>query len=274
MQRVWALTAYLVRSLFFSLTGLIYTILALVYWILFFDPRQGTPHVDNYILMIAAFGTGMTFLVTLSIASRANQAEHFPLVVRLPSRVEYLTAVMLSSILSAFLLQILLGLLALYHGPSVGTWLAALPPIWVALNILASVMALHASDFVTKEWSRVYLYGLLAILLFMQGMTKSMYDWLSARLFNVSYSFNGAGFEMLGNFFSNVANWVLMQGNDANGGFFSFIFWPFRALTEAVINGYFEPAQALAPAILLLYATILFLLAADLFATKDLEFIE
>jgi hypothetical protein len=43
---------------------------------------------------------------------------------------------------------------------------------------------------------------------------------------------------------------------------------------EAIIAGGFNTVQALAPAVLLLYATILFMLAADLFATKDIEFVE
>ena len=46
----------------------------------------------------------------------------------------------------------------------------------------------------------------------------------------------------------------------------------FRRL--AVFAGGFTPSQALAPAILLLYGAILFLIAATLFSGKDLEFVE
>jgi hypothetical protein len=45
-------------------------------------------------------------------------------------------------------------------------------------------------------------------------------------------------------------------------------------MTDAIIQGYFSAEQALAPAVLLLYATILFMLAADLFAAKDIELME
>ncbi len=54
----------------------------------------------------------------------------------------------------------------------------------------------------------------------------------------------------------------------------SLVFWPFRAMSDAVFAGGFTPSQALAPAVLLLYSAILFLTAALLFAGKDLEFVE
>ena len=52
------------------------------------------------------------------------------------------------------------------------------------------------------------------------------------------------------------------------------IFWPFRAMADAVFAGSFTPSQSLAPAILMLYGAILFLIAATLFAGKDLDFLE
>ena len=53
MQRVWSLTAYFTKSLFFSLTGLMLLILTLVYWVVFFPPGQGTPHVENYVIPVS-----------------------------------------------------------------------------------------------------------------------------------------------------------------------------------------------------------------------------
>ena len=85
-RRLMVLTGYFLRNIFFSLAGSIYVILALAYWAIFFPPGQGTPDVDNYILIIGAFGAAMTFLATLTIASRAYRAEYCPLIVRLPSR--------------------------------------------------------------------------------------------------------------------------------------------------------------------------------------------
>ena len=56
--------------------------------------------------------------------------------------------------------------------------------------------------------------------------------------------------------------------------FYDWLIWSFTAISDAVINGFFTAPQALAPAVILLYAAILFLLSADLFADKDLEFVE
>ena len=99
MQRVWILTVYFTKSLFFSLTGLILLILSLVYWVIFFPPGQGTPDAENYIILIAAFGAAATFVAALSLSGRASRLENYPLLVRLPSRVEYLVAVLFLSLI-------------------------------------------------------------------------------------------------------------------------------------------------------------------------------
>jgi hypothetical protein len=73
---------------------------------------------------------------------------------------------------------------------------------------------------------------------------------------------------------STFSAWLIRDGTEKLQQMFGFIFWPFRAISEAILQGSFKPTQALAPAILMLYATILFMLAADLFANKDLDFTE
>ncbi len=274
-RRLSVLIGFLLRRLFFSLTGVIYTILALVYWAILFPPQQGTPDFDNYFLIIGAFGAGMTFLVTLSLASRANEAANYPLVVRLPSRVEYLTAVLLSALLGAGLLQLLVAGLALFRGPA-ALWpqILEVPPVWISVNVLTAVLALHASDFVTAGWSRVYVFGILAIFLFGQSSGSNVAAWLGARLNSFSVQLVQQGWFDLANSFNRAANWLSNQGGAQLENLLGFLFWPFRAINEAVIRGYFDANQALAPAVLLLYATILFMLAADLFANKDLDFVE
>ncbi len=274
-RRIWVLTNFLLRRLFFSLSGVIYTILALVYWAILFPPQQGTPDFDNYFLIIGAFGAGMTFLVTLTLASRANDAANYPLVVRLPSRVEFLTAVLLSAIIGAGLLQLLVASLALFRGPAT-LWpqILEVPPVWIATNILASVLALHASDFVTAGWSRVYIFGVLAIFLFGQNSSSTLAPWLGARLNALSATLVQQGWFDLANTLNRAVSWLTTSGGDRLENVLGFLFWPFRAINEAVLTGYFNTNQALAPAVLLLYATILFMLAADLFANKDLDFIE
>jgi len=73
---------------------------------------------------------------------------------------------------------------------------------------------------------------------------------------------------------NNFSNWLQNDGASSLSKLFSLPFWPFHAITDAVIAGSFNMVQALAPAVLLLYATLLVMLAADLFATKDLDLTE
>ncbi|MCA9933628.1 MAG: hypothetical protein H6662_02120 [Ardenticatenaceae bacterium] len=274
-RRIWVLTTFLLHRLFFSLTGVIFVIIALVYWAVLFPPQQGTPDLENYFLIVGAFGAGMTFLVALSIASRANEAANYPLVVRLPSRVEFLTAVLLSTIVGAGLLQLLVAALALFRGPT-ELWprIMEIPPVWLATNILAAVLAMHASDFVTAGWSRVYVFGLLAFLLLGQSSSTTLAPWLAMRLNNLSANFVQQGWYDIANFINKAVSWLNIGGGEKLADAMGFLFWPFRAINEAVLAGSFDANQALAPAVMLLYATILFMLAADLFANKDLDFIE
>ena len=276
-QRIAALTGYFLRSLTFSVTGAIYVILGLAFWAVMFPPGQTTPEASYYILVLAAFGAAITFLAVLTISSRANQAANYPWIVRLPSRVEYLTAVFLAATLYAFGLQLLIAILALFRGPDL-TWglVLEIPPIWISLNVLTAVLALHATDFVAAGWSRVYLFGVIAIFLFGQSLSSasSNSSWLIIRLNTLSRSFMGGGWTMLAAPLNNFSNWLQNDGASSLSNFFSLPFWPFRAIADAVIAGSFNIVQALAPAVLLLYATLLVMLAADLFATKDLELTE
>lgn len=274
-QRIWAFTRYLLRSTLFSLTGIIWVVLTLAYWMLLFNPGQGTPEVDYYLLIIGAFGVFGHFMLTLSLASRANMAKHYPLLVRLPSRIEYLASVLAASLLLGGILQGLLALAALYHGPpfSIGLILDALP-IWTAVNILSTVLALHASDFVTSGWSRVWVYGILAILLFTQNSGAPNNSWLPETLAQLGRSFATQGLNALSNIIFTFSNWIASDSLSQIGNSLGIIFWPFRAIVDAVIVGYFTPTEAMAPAVILLYAVVLFMLAADLFANKDLDFLE
>ena len=141
-RRLIVLTGYFLRNIFFSLAGSIYVILTLAYWAIFFPPGQRTPDVDNYILIIGAFGATMTFLATLTIASRAYRAEQCPLIVRLPSRIEYITAVFSSALVFAFVLQFLVAVLALISGPEISiVQMLQIPPIWISLNLIAAMLA-------------------------------------------------------------------------------------------------------------------------------------
>jgi hypothetical protein len=276
-QRIFALTGYFFRSLLFSLAGALYIIMGIAFWAIMFPPGQKTPDVSYYILVLAAFGVTATFLATLSIASRANQAANFAWIVRLPSRVEYLTAVFLAAVFFALMLQIIVSLLALIQGPSLA-WgqILEIPPIWISLNVLTAVIALHATDFVAAGWSRVALFGFIAILLIGQSLDSahSASSWIIIRLNAFSRTLTGAGWLTLVTPLNAFTGWLQSDGTTSISKLFSLPFWPFHAITDAVVAGRFNAVQALAPAVLLLYATLLIMLAADLFATKDLELTE
>ena len=196
---------------------------------------------------------------------------------RLPSRVEYLTAVFLAATFFALMLQIIAGLLALIQGPAL-TWgqLLEIPPIWISLNVLTAVIALHATDFVAAGWSRVTLFGFIAILLIGQSLDSahSASSWIIVRLNTLSRTLVGEGWLTLVTPLNTFTSWLQSDGTTSISKLFSLPFWPFHAITDAVVAGQFNPVQALAPAVLLLYATLLIMLAADLFATKDLELTE
>jgi hypothetical protein len=272
IQRISALTRYFTQTLLFSLSGVLYLLLTLAFWYLLFSPEQGPPEVAYYQLVIGVFGTGLAFLVTLTVAAQANTAQHYPFLVRLPSRVEFVTAVLSSSLIVTFVFQLLLAILALFNGPSLTIGrLLEIPPIWLAPVILSAVLALHASDFITIGWSRIYVYGVLAILLFGQGLQNKELANLSNSLSRLAINQSWIG---ISNNLADYADKLSQSDQNMVSRLFGFVFWPFEALAKAISNGYFSANQALAPAILLLYATVLFLLAVDLFANKDLEFTE
>jgi hypothetical protein len=276
-QRIAALSGYFLRSLGLSLHGLIYLVLTLLFWWVMFRPDQGTPEASYYILTLAAFGIAASFFTVLTIASQANRAAHTPWVVRLPSRVEYLTAVLLTTLLFATSLQLLVALLALLRGPDLPlNQLLLIPPVWVALNVLTAVLALHATDFVTEGWSRVLVFGLIAICLIGQSWNSdgAFSAWLIQQLSNLNQTAIFSGWDLIARLTNSMIAWLHQGGPDTLSYLFSLPFWPFRAIADAVVSGQFSAAQAMAPAVLLLYATLLIMLAADLFANKDLDLIE
>ncbi len=268
-QRIRVLVSYFLRRLGGSVSGALYVLFTMGYWLILFNPQQQTPDLDYFILVTGLFGPIIAFLITLSLSNWADQAINYPFLVRLPSRVEYLTAVLLTALVATLILQLLLALLAIiFHGPDLTlTSTLQIPPLWIAPVILSITLAMHASDLVSSGWSRVYIFGLLAIFLFGQNISN---DGLSQALTGFSRYAANQGWTALLNPLSSWANSAANGGPSIIARITGALFWPFNAIAEAVLNGAFTGTQAIAPAILLLYATILFILAADLFVNKDL----
>ena len=277
-QRILTLTQYLFFRITQSVVGGLYILSAVAVWLIFFNPTQSrVPEADYFVLLVTIYGGVLSFLSALSVSTRANRPESAALITRLPSRVEYLTAVLLSCLAFVFLIQLVLGAVILIQplGPSLSLGkLLEIPPIWIATNIFMVVLALHASDFVMSGWSRIYIFSVLTFLLFSQSVDSRGIKWISDRLNGFAATATRQQWVGVAQSLRNSAIWVTNNGLNFMEQTIGFVFWPFRAISDAVQSGFFNNAQVLAPAILLLYATILFMLAADLFANKDLHFIE
>ena len=275
IRRVLILAGYFSKGVVFSVTGLLLILFGLVYWAIFFPSGQTTPDIENYIILIGSLGAAATFFSGLVIAGRASRLETYPMLVRLPSRVEYLVAVLLATIALGLFIQLLVAGLALLRGPDlVVSRLLAIPPIWLSVNVLAAILAMHASDLVTAGWSRVIIFSLLAFALILNSASPDPESWFSERLFGLVDILNRINLVWFADVVSGAAGlagsslFALLTQTAA------IMFWPFRALSDAVLSGGFSASQALAPAVIVLYSAILFLIAAILFCGKDLDFVE
>ncbi len=90
------------------------------------------------------------------------------MIVRLPSRVEYLVAVLLSSLfLGHAHCNYSWRDCPLIRGPDLTIMrILSIPPMWISINLLASILAMHATDLVTTGWSRVVMFGFWLLLSF------------------------------------------------------------------------------------------------------------
>jgi hypothetical protein len=196
-------------------------------------------------------------------------------VVRLPSRVEYLLAVLLSALFLGFVLQLLVAGLALIRGPDLSpARLLSIPPMWLSINIVAAMLAAHASDLVAAGWSRVIIFGLLAVFLILNSAAGSPNSWFGDRLADLSELLARINLMWFSDLAISASSWANAAPLTGVARVAALLFWPFRAVADAVFSGGFTTSQSLAPAVLLLYGAILFLIAATLFAGKDLEFTE
>lgn len=276
--RIWTLARYLLNSFLRSITGIVLLLMTFAFWLIFFAPNGGaTPEPAYFTSLVGILGATLALFSAMGIASIANRAEHVPFFPRLDSRVEFLTSVLLASLCFSIVVQFLAGLMImLFPGRpqlTLGS-LVDIPPLWLSLNIIAAVTGIHASDFAARGWSRVVIFGLLVLFLFGQGIDARIMAWVARNVRRLSSRLFADGRDGMGQFLDRIARWSTAEGPQFFDNLFGFVFWPFRAISDAVRAGEFGFAEALAPAVLLLYATILFMLAADQFANKDLNPIE
>ncbi len=271
IQRIFTLTRYLITRLATSWIGGFYVALTLAYYGFAFRTR--TPEADYFILVLGLFGAGISFFVAMTLASRANEGKSAPFFVRLESRVEYLLSVFLASFGVGLALQLCLMFVVLLRNDPQLTFGRALdiPPIWLSLNVLAILLAIHASDFVARGWSRIWIFGGIALLL----MVGDYLGWFLTLLTDLIQDLaNRSTSPSTVQDLNEAASWLSSTDASWSDGVAAVVRWPFEAIINGVLDGGFTATQAFAPALLIIYATVLFFLAAHWFANKDLYLLE
>ena len=274
IRRVFTLVGYLVHRSFFSLAGAAYALLGLVFWSLFFDPRLRPPGIGYYVLMNGTFGVLISFLVTLTVAGYANRAMHYPVLVRLHTRAEYLTAVAIAALGSAAVYQIAVAILAtVQHDRLDFSFVEAIQyafVVWIPFNTLSVAVALHISNLVKLGRSRALVSNGLLMLLLLDDVAIT---WLAETLYQLGDRLCQKNLVGIGNTFVSSSDW-LIDNIDSIGWCSDTVFWPVRATIDIVKEGEWQPTLRLSVGILLVYSVILFVLAIRLFTRKDLHLTE
>jgi hypothetical protein len=235
MNRAWTLTLFLTRDLFLSLSGIVPLAAALAFGLIAFEYGMDQPQFFT----VAGLGIGMIcLLTTLLLASRANRASSYLLIARLHRRAEILAALLLSSLGITAVLALLITGVNLLAGrltlefPSL-LWLL---PTWLALWLMLSALALILSALSSRDGSNLVAYLLVVGLLLVNDQRVMLearrLGWLSR---------------------STAA-----------------VLWPVSTLLSRATAGLHDRSYFLALALTLLYALLLFGLAAQLFVDKDL----
>ena len=239
MNRIWTLTLFLVRDLFLSLAGIAPLAAALAFGLIAFEYGMDQPQF----ITVAGIGIACICLwTTLLLAGRANRATSYPLVARLGQRAELLAALVLGSLGITALLAILITAANLLAGrltlefPSV-LWIL---PTWLALWLLAATLALPLSALVGRGGSHLAGWVLFTALLIANDQKSRLQayrlEWLTRAV--------------------------------------TAILWPVNTLLTQASAGIHDRSFFLALGLTLTYAALLFGLAAQLFAGKDLLWTE
>lgn len=235
MRRIWALTWFLVRDLFLSLAGILPLAVALAFGIIAFEYGMD----QAQFITVAGVGTGaICLLTTLLLASRANRASSYLLVARLHRRAELLVALMLGGWGVTAVLTMLLTAANLLAGrltlnfPS-ALWIA---PTWLVFWLMAAALALPLSALVGRAGSHLIAWLLVAAVLLANDRKEKL--------------------QSLG------LDWVVRAVTT--------LLWPVSTLLSRASSGVHDHIFFLAWALTLVYALLLFGLAAQIFEEKDL----
>lgn len=235
MIRTWTLTWFLGRELFRSPAGILPLAAALAFGLIAFEYGMDQPQF----MSVAGVGTGAVCLLTaLLLAGRANRAWTYPLVARLKRRSELLAAVVLASLAITAILSLLIGVGNLAAGRLTLEFPSALWIVltWPALWLLAAALALPLSALTARAGSHLAGWVMLAALLV-------AYDQ-RARLGQ--------------------------RGLEKVVRIISVLLWPVTTLLSQASAGVQDRSYFLALGLTVTYAAVLFVLASEAFADKDL----
>lgn len=239
MSRILTTTSYLLRDLFGSLAGIVPLAAALAFGLIAFEYGMD----QAQFMTVAGVATGLLcLLTTLLLANQASRASFYLLLVRLRRRVELLVALVVGSLVVTAALTALIVAANLAAGrltvafPSV-LWVV---PTWLALWLMMAGLGLCLSGLVERSGSHLVGYVLLTLLL----VANDRKPLLEAH-----------GLERLAQVVTAV-------------------FWPVNTLLARTSAGEHDRTYLLAGVVVLVYAGLLFGLAAQLFADKDLLWVE
>jgi len=163
MSGIYTLTLFFCRTLFRSLTGAVPPLLTLFFYAVSFHLF---PFDADYLISVGGFEMVLVCIATtFLVTDKINRAATYPFLQRLPHRSDLLAANVLSSLLITGVLAIVFALTAtLRH-------LIFLDPIewlhliirWSVLFTFASVLTLHVTHLVARNYSHLITYFVLAI---------------------------------------------------------------------------------------------------------------
>lgn len=238
MNRVCTLSRFLVWELFRSLLGLIPPALTLGFY-------QATFYFGGNVDYFAGVGGGDMMIVALAtsllLVHRANRAATYPLLARLPRRVELLIAIVVSTLgIEALMTVLFLALVLGFHKATVTLpELLVILPRWFTLFLFAAALGLNMGKLVSRGGSHIVTSGVLALVVTVNELQFSLLQ---------------------------DQTWLL------NG-----ILWlasPLATMLSAGVHALSPEQYGLAFLLTLIYAGALFLLAAALFQRKDLLWVE
>lgn len=235
MNRIWALSALLVRDLFLSLAAIVPLTAALAFGTIAFEYGMDEAQFTT----VAGVGTGaICFLAALLLASRANRATTYLVVARLQHRSELLRSLILSSLCITLPLAFIIALgnllarrLSLSF-PS-AFWIL---PTWLPILLVTAILGLALSGLVARNGSHLIGFLLLAGLLIANDQKGTL---------------TGLGLQ-----------WLVQV--------VSAILWPVGTLLARASAGTYDRTYFLAGALTFGYGALLYLLTVALFKDKDL----